>query len=94
MHNILRDIIGNIDWLNIDWRVDKASQVALELEPKSFSDCVEQEDEEGDIDGLLLFLCECLDLLDFFLCLKEFEEANLQVDEEEDDRCLLFCFDL
>ena len=25
--------MGNIDWLNIDWRVDKAPQVALELEP-------------------------------------------------------------
>ena len=54
--------------------------------PKSFSDCVEREDEEGDVDRLLLFLCECLDLLDFLLRLKESEEADLEVDEEEDDR--------
>ena len=57
--------------------------------PKSLSDC---EVEEGVIDRLLpLILCEYFDLLDFFLRLEEFEEADLEVkEEEEDDRCLPF----
>ena len=38
----------------------------------------------------LLFLCDCLNLLDFLLRLKEPEEVDLEVDEEEDDWCLLF----
>ena len=54
----------------------------------------EREDEEGDVNHLLLFLCECFDLLDFLLSLKESEEVNLDVNEEEDDRCLLVFFDL
>ena len=52
------------------------------------------EDEEGIVD-CLLFLCECSDLLDFFLRLEETEEADLEVEEdEEDDQRLLLFFDL
>ena len=61
--------------------------------PKSLSDCEVWEDEEGVIDRLLLSLCECLDLLDFFLRLEESEEADLEVEEEEkDDWCLRLYF--
>ena len=52
------------------------------------------EEEEGVIDRLLLFLCECLDLFDFFFRLEEFKESDLDVEvEEKDDRCLLLFFE-
>ena len=44
---------------------------------------------------LLLFLCECLDLFEFFFRLEEFKESDLEVEEkEEDDKSLLLFFDL
>ena len=62
--------------------------------PKSLSDCKVCEDEEGIINHLLLFLCECLDLSDFLLRLKESKEDDLEVDKQEDNRCLFLFFDL
>ena len=62
--------------------------------PKLLSDCKVCEDEEGVIHHLLLFLCNCLDLLDFLLRLKESKEDDLELDEEEDDRCFFLFFDL
>ena len=60
--------------------------------PKSFSDWVYLEGEEGDTGQLLLFLWTCFDHFDFLLRLWEPEEIQLDENKEEDDRCLLFFF--
>ena len=60
--------------------------------PQSFFDCVDDTEEDDDVYHGLLFLWECLDLLDFlFLC--EFDGFDLE-DDEEDDLCLLFFLNL
>ena len=47
------------------------------------------------MDRLLLFLCECLDLFEFFFRREELKESDLEVEvEEENERCLLLFFDL
>ena len=69
--------------------------LALLYLPMSIWDWEVLEEEEGIIHRLLLFLCECLDLFDFFFHLEEFKESDLEVEEEEeDDWCLLLFFDL
>ena len=87
-------LIGSADCIGTGASTTYGVTRTLLYLPKSFSGCVERKDEEGDVDRLLLFLCECLNLLDFLLPLKDSEEADMEVDEEVDDRWLLFFFDL